>query len=215
MYNKNAWSKYDENQLKEVFEFAEQYKQFLTFGKTERRVVTETIKIAEEHGFKDASKLDKIAYGDKVYFVNKNKVIANYKKLIEEGKLKEIQLDNARKEKMQKEIEAQQKSIEQRDMEDEIADKKELLTRAIKELKDKINILQNEVDKSGELQRDFLQNITNNLEKIENNKSSLDEDDRKLLNRNKMILYDCFERAKNTDDLKVNVTIIKDIFEGL
>ena len=66
MYNKNAWSKYDENQLKEVFEFAEQYKQFLTFGKTERRVVTETIKIAEEHGFKDASKLDKIAYGDKV-----------------------------------------------------------------------------------------------------------------------------------------------------
>ena len=40
MYNKNAWSKYDENQLKEVFEFAEQYKQFLTFGKTEKRVVT-------------------------------------------------------------------------------------------------------------------------------------------------------------------------------
>ena len=78
MYNKNAWSKYDENQLKEVFEFAEQYKQFLTFGKTERRVVTETIKIAEEHGFKDASKLDKIAYGDKVYFVNKNKNIALY-----------------------------------------------------------------------------------------------------------------------------------------
>lgn len=150
-----------------------------------------------------------------LYFDYKNKVIASYKKLIEEGKLKEIQLDNARKEKMQKEIEAQQKSIEQRDMEDEIADKKELLTRAIKELKDKINILQNEVDKSGELQRDFLQNITNNLEKIENNKSSLDENDRKLLNRNKMILYDCFERAKNTDDLKVNVTIIKEIFEGL
>ena len=78
MYNKNAWSKYNENQLKEVFEFAEQYKQFLTFGKTERRVVTETIKIAEEHGFKDASKLDKIACGDKVYFVNKNKNIALY-----------------------------------------------------------------------------------------------------------------------------------------
>lgn len=145
----------------------------------------------------------------------KNEVIACYEKLLEEGKLKEIQVEQERKVQMQQEIEQHQKAIAQRDEEDEIADKKELLTRAIKELKDKINILQNEVDKSGELQRDFLQNITNNLEKIENNKSSLDENDRKLLNRNKMILYDCFERAKNTDDLKVNVTIIKDIFEGL
>ncbi|MDY2839723.1 MAG: hypothetical protein SOT46_05040 [Treponema sp.] len=135
--------------------------------------------------------------------------------MLEEGKLKEIQVEQERKLQMQQEIEQHQKAIAQRDEEDEISDKREILTRAIKELKDKINILQNEVDKSGELQRDFLQNITNNLEKIENNKSSLDENDRKLLNRNKMILYDCFERAKNTDDLKVNVTIIKDIFEGL
>ena len=145
----------------------------------------------------------------------KNEVIACYEKLLEEGKLKEIQVEQERKVQMQQEIEQHQKAIAQRDEEDEIADKKELLTRAIKELKDKINILQNEVDKSGKLQRDFLQNITNNLEKIENNKTSLDENDRKILKRNKMILYDCFERAKNTDDLKVNVTIIKDIFEGL
>ena len=145
----------------------------------------------------------------------KNEVIACYEKLLEEGKLKEIQVEQERKVQMQQEIEQHQKAIAQRDEEDEIADKKELLTRAIKELKDKINILQNEVDKSGKLQRDFLQNITNNLEKIENNKTSLDENDRKILKRNKMILYDCFERAKNTDDLKVNVTIIKDIFEGV
>ena len=145
----------------------------------------------------------------------KNEVIACYEKLLEEGKLKEIQVEQERKVQMQQEIEQHQKAIAQREEDDEIADKKELLTRAIKELKDKINILQNEVDKSGELQRNFLQNITNNLEKIENNKSSLDENDRKLLNRNRMILYDCFERAKNIDDLKVNVTIIKDIFEGL
>ena len=34
MYAKNAWEKYSEKELKEVFDFSEGYKEFITKGKT-------------------------------------------------------------------------------------------------------------------------------------------------------------------------------------
>ena len=45
MYNKDAWEKYPDN--KEVMEFAEGYKEFLSYCKTEREVVKLSIKLAE------------------------------------------------------------------------------------------------------------------------------------------------------------------------
>ena len=144
-----------------------------------------------------------------------NEVIACYEKLLEEGKLKEIQVEQERKVQMQQEIEQHQKAIAQRDEEDEISDKREILTRTIKELKEKISLLQNEVDKNGSLQREFLQNITNSLEKIEDNKLLLDEQNKKILKRNSKILFDTFEKANNISDFQVNVDIIKEIFEGI
>ena len=36
MYAKLAWDKYDENELKKVFSLADDYKEFISFGKTER-----------------------------------------------------------------------------------------------------------------------------------------------------------------------------------
>ena len=150
-----------------------------------------------------------------LYNTYKNEVIACYEKLLEEGKLKEIQLEQERKVQMQQEIEQHQKAIAQRDEEDEISDKREILTRTIKELKEKISLLQNEVDKNGSLQREFLQNITNSLEKIEDNKLLLDEQDKKILKRNSKILFDTFEKANNISDFQVNVDIIKEIFEGI
>ena len=88
MYAKNAWLKYNNNSVKEVMDFNEGYKNFITLGKTERVCVTESIKIAEEKGFKQLSSFKSLKKGDKVYVTNKNKNIALFvigEKPLEEG----------------------------------------------------------------------------------------------------------------------------------
>ena len=42
MYRKNAWKKYAEDK-KCVFDFAEGYKEFISYGKTERLVTKESV----------------------------------------------------------------------------------------------------------------------------------------------------------------------------
>lgn len=88
MYAKNAWLKYNKDTVKEVMDFNEGYKKFITLGKTERACVTESIKIAEANGFKELGTFDKLVSGDKVYVVNKNKNIALFvigEKPLEDG----------------------------------------------------------------------------------------------------------------------------------
>ena len=87
MYRKNAWKKYQDN-LNVVMDFAEEYKKFISFGKTERLVTRESIELLEKAGFKDATKLKSIKAGDKVYFINKNKNVCAFiigKKPLTEG----------------------------------------------------------------------------------------------------------------------------------
>ncbi len=77
MYAKNAWEKYDDNELKNVFNFAESYKDFISKGKTERACVKLTEEILNKNGFK---KFDgaPLKANDKIYFINKDKNIAAY-----------------------------------------------------------------------------------------------------------------------------------------
>ena len=56
--------------------FNEEYKQYISVGKTERACVTESIKLAEDAGFKPLASFDKLQPGDKVYVTNKGKNIA-------------------------------------------------------------------------------------------------------------------------------------------
>ena len=51
MYAKCAWKKYSSSDLEQVFKFNEEYKDYITKGKTERLCVDEAVKISEEHGF--------------------------------------------------------------------------------------------------------------------------------------------------------------------
>ena len=53
MYRKNAWKKYDATLEKEVMNFAEGYKEFLSASKTERLAVKEAVKRLEAIGFKN------------------------------------------------------------------------------------------------------------------------------------------------------------------
>ena len=71
MYRKNAWLKYEDK--KEVFDFAEGYKDYLTRCKTERLAVSYSIKALEEKGFVNGDNLSSLKKGDKVYFINKKK----------------------------------------------------------------------------------------------------------------------------------------------
>ncbi len=88
MYAKCAWKKYSKEDLNEVFKFNEEYKDYLTKGKTERECVTEAVKLAESYGFKTLSSFDKLNAGDRVYVTNKGKNIACFiigNKPIEQG----------------------------------------------------------------------------------------------------------------------------------
>ena len=76
MYRKNAWSKYKDK--KEVFDFAEGYKGFISVAKSERLAVKEAEKLLIAKGFKNAETLKQVKAGDKVYFINKKKNVAAF-----------------------------------------------------------------------------------------------------------------------------------------
>ena len=77
MYRKNAWNKY-RNNLEEVMNFSEGYKDFLSFSKTERLAVRYAKRLLDENGFKDASEVKSVKAGDKLYFINKNKNVCAF-----------------------------------------------------------------------------------------------------------------------------------------
>ena len=87
MYAKNAWNKYSENK-QDLISFCEDYKKFITKGKTERRCVEEAILEAEKAGFKNIDSFKSLKTGDKVYATNKDKNFASFiigEKPLEEG----------------------------------------------------------------------------------------------------------------------------------
>ena len=76
----NAWKKYDEAGLKEVYEDCEGYKKYISDCKTERECVSESIRIAETYGYRNLEDVIKnketLKSGDKVYANNMGKGIA-------------------------------------------------------------------------------------------------------------------------------------------
>lgn len=80
MERKSLWETYDQEQKKEAFDFAENYKAFLSKCKTERECVEEAIRLAREQGFLDLSDCIRegrcLAPGDKVYAENRGKNLA-------------------------------------------------------------------------------------------------------------------------------------------
>lgn len=70
---KNGWTEERVKDKTAIFQFSEDYKCFLDKGKTEREVVELSVKLAEAKGFKNADTVDRVAPGDKIYFVNRNK----------------------------------------------------------------------------------------------------------------------------------------------
>ena len=78
----NAWNKYDEDMKKKVFDFADEYRRFISLCKTERECVEEGVRILKAAGYKDLKDViaadEKLKAGDKVYAVNMNKAIVSF-----------------------------------------------------------------------------------------------------------------------------------------
>ena len=88
MNKENGWNLVDENEKKQIFEFSENYMNFLNRAKTEREFVREAKKLAEKNGYRDIIGFQELKPGDKIYFINREKsmylaIIGN--KPIEEG----------------------------------------------------------------------------------------------------------------------------------
>lgn len=82
MERKNAWTTYGEEQLKAVTAFNEDYKEFISVCKTERECVAQTIRLAEQNGYRNLDDIianqETLKPGDKVYANNMDKTIALY-----------------------------------------------------------------------------------------------------------------------------------------
>ncbi len=88
----NAWTKYNEEGKKKIFAFSEDYIRFISKCKTERECVKESVKLAENAGYRNLSDIiaakETLKAGDKVYAVNKDKAIVLFcigKQDIEQG----------------------------------------------------------------------------------------------------------------------------------
>ena len=73
---KNVWEKYTGEKRKQVMDFAEGYKDYLSRSKTEREAVLNAIEIAKGKGFRDISEFSSLKPGDKFYVNNRDKNLA-------------------------------------------------------------------------------------------------------------------------------------------
>lgn len=88
----NAWKECDKKKIKQVFDFCEGYREFISTCKTERECAKRSIELAKEYGYKDLNEIiaskKKLKAGDKVYACNMGKSIVLFNigtKPIEEG----------------------------------------------------------------------------------------------------------------------------------
>ena len=71
--NKTGWLSADENRLSEIFNYCNDYIDFLNNSKTEREIVETAKRMADERGFKDIREMESLKPGDRIYYINRNK----------------------------------------------------------------------------------------------------------------------------------------------
>ena len=75
LFNKkeNGWKGKLQEDRESIFEYAKGYIDYMNKSKTEREIIENSKKIAEEHGFKDIKDYQNLVAGDKVYYINHEK----------------------------------------------------------------------------------------------------------------------------------------------
>jgi aspartyl aminopeptidase len=64
---KSAWETYTEEDKKALFAYGERYRKFISDNKTERECIKSMVKTAEEAGYRNIAKGERLQAGDKVY----------------------------------------------------------------------------------------------------------------------------------------------------
>ena len=75
LFNKkeNGWNTKNEDEKREIFGYAKNYICYMNKSKTEREIVENSIKIAEDNGFRPIESYESLHSGDKVYYNNREK----------------------------------------------------------------------------------------------------------------------------------------------
>ena len=80
MERKNIWTEYTPQQLSELNALNDNYKRYLSIGKTERECIRETVEMAQKAGYQNLCDVirngETLKAGDKVYAVCMEKTIA-------------------------------------------------------------------------------------------------------------------------------------------
>ena len=76
LFNKKetGWSKIDTREKEAIYSYCNGYMNFMNKSKTEREAVITAKAIAESNGFRDLASYETLNPGDKVYFINREKV---------------------------------------------------------------------------------------------------------------------------------------------
>jgi len=69
----NGWETASEERKKDIYAYCDEYIRFISESKTEREIVENVKKMAEEKGFRDIQTMTEVNPGDKVYYINKEK----------------------------------------------------------------------------------------------------------------------------------------------
>ncbi len=86
--SKNIWGEVSEDVVRKIFDYGDQYKDFLRMAKSERLTVKWILEKAVEKGYRDLFETEAVAAGDLLYAVNRNKNIVLIKvgtKPVDEG----------------------------------------------------------------------------------------------------------------------------------
>lgn len=72
---KSGWEKLSDEELKNIFQYADEYMYYLNSSKTEKEIVQNSKEILIKNGFVDISEKESLVPGDKVFYINKGRCL--------------------------------------------------------------------------------------------------------------------------------------------
>ena len=72
---KNGWYNQSDDELKNIFKFADEYMYYLNTSKTEKEIVQNSKEILIKNGYVDISEKENLVPGDKVFYVNRGRCL--------------------------------------------------------------------------------------------------------------------------------------------
>ena len=72
---KNGWFDLSDDELKNIFQFSEEYMYFLNNAKTEKEIVQSSKEILLKNGFVDISQKETLVPGDKIFYINRGRCL--------------------------------------------------------------------------------------------------------------------------------------------